>query len=166
MGRFQVTGDMSPTNLFVKPCRWLVPTNIILPTSTVSYPAATSECKNVAEVSGIAPGFWGWGQIVGYAVIALITVFGFYLKKINVQNVVGFSIASSLLFFFLSNSSYFFFENNVYHTYATSFSGYMDCLAAGIPFLKNNIPADLVYSGVFFGGYALLKEYAFKKAVA
>ncbi len=120
----------------------------------------------IFEVSGIAPGFWGWGQIVGYAVIALITVFGFYLKKINVQNVIGFSIASSLLFFFLSNSSYFLFENNVYHTYATSFSGYMDCLAAGIPFLKNNIPADLVYSGVFFGGYALLKEYAFKKAVA
>jgi len=118
------------------------------------------------EVSGVAKGFWGWGQLAGYGILALITVFGFYLKKINVLNVAGFSIASSLIFFFLSNSSFFLLDNNVYHTYAKSFSGYIDCLNAGIPFLKTGLIADLVYSGVFFGGYALLQKYAFNKAVA
>src|SRR6478672_7733536 len=77
------------------------------------------------EVSGIAQGFWGWGQVVGYGILALITVFGFALKKINPVNVAGFSIASTLIFFFLSNSSVWLFDNS---TYARSFSGYMNCL--------------------------------------
>jgi len=118
------------------------------------------------EVSGVAKGFWGWGQVVGYGILALITVFGFYLKKINVLNVAGFSIASSLIFFFLSNSSYFLLDNNIYNTYAHSFSGYMDCLNAGIPFLRTGLVADLVYSAIFFGGYVLLEKYIVKKAVA
>jgi len=118
------------------------------------------------QVSGIAPGFWGWGQLTGYVILALITVVGFYLKKINVINVAGFSIASSLIFFFLSNSSYFLLENNIYNTYAKSFTGYMDCLAAGIPFLKTGLVADLVYSAIFFGGYVLLGRTAADKAVA
>ena len=41
------------------------------------------------EVSGIADGFWGWGQLVGYGIFALITILGFYLKKINVLNVIN-----------------------------------------------------------------------------
>ena len=45
------------------------------------------------EVTNIAVGFWGWGQLVGYGIFALITVFGFNLKKINPLNVAGFSIA-------------------------------------------------------------------------
>ena len=119
------------------------------------------------ELFHIAPGFWGWGQLAGYGILALITVLGFYLKKITVLNVAGFSIASTLIFFFLSNSSFFLIDNNVYHTYANSFSGYMDCLAAGVPFLKNNLIADLLYSAVFFGGYVLLEKYALNnKAVA
>ncbi len=115
------------------------------------------------EVTNIAPGFWGWGQLVGYGILALITVFGFKLKKINVLNVTGFSIASSLIFFLLSNSSVWVFDTT---TYAKNFGGWMNCLEAGIPFLKNGVATDIVYSGVFFGGYDLLQKFAFKKAVA
>ena len=55
------------------------------------------------EVFNIAPGFWGWGQLVGYGILALITVIAFSMKKINVLSVAGYSIGASLLFFFLSN---------------------------------------------------------------
>ena len=116
------------------------------------------------ELSGIAPGFWGWGQLVGYGILALITLFGFYLKKINVLNVAGFSIASSLIFFFLSNSSVWILDNSSY--YAKTFSGYMDCLAAGVPFLRTGLAADLVYSAIFFGGYVLLGKTTTDRAVA
>lgn len=109
------------------------------------------------QVSGIAPGFWGWGQLFGYGILALITIFGFYLKKINVLNIVGFTIASTLIFFFLSNSSIWLLDSDG-SFYAKTFTGYMNCLAAGIPFLKNNLVADLLYSAVFFGGYALLEK--------
>ena len=114
------------------------------------------------EVSNIALGFWGWGQLIGYGILALITLFAFTMKKINVINVAGYSIASSLIFFFLSNSSVWLFDKTFY---AQNFSGWMNCLAAGIPFLKNGLAADLTYSAVLFGTYYLLQKYAFSKKI-
>jgi len=119
------------------------------------------------EVFNIAPGFWGWGQLVGYGILALITVIAFSMKKINVLSVTGYSIGASLLFFFLSNSAFFVFDNPVYHLYTTDFNGYIASLVAGLPFLKTGVLADLVYSGVLFGSWYLVQTYAFnKKAVA
>lgn len=119
------------------------------------------------EVFNIAPGFWGWGQLVGYGILALITVIAFSMKKISVLSVAGYSVGSSLLFFLLSNSAFFVFDNPIYHTYTQDFSGYIATLAGGLPFLRTGIVADLVYSTVLFGSYFLVQRYAFsKKAVA
>ena len=117
------------------------------------------------EVFNIAPGFWGWGQLVGYGILAFITLIAFSMKKINVFSVAGYSIGSSLLFFFLSNSAFFVFDNPVYHTYTQDFKGYLATLAGGLPFLKTGIIADLVYSTVLFGTYFLVQHYAFSKKV-
>lgn len=119
------------------------------------------------EVFNIAPGFWGWGQLVGYGILALITVIAFSMKKIHVLSIAGYSIGSSLLFFFLSNSAFFVFDNPVYHLYPQNFSGYIASLVGGLPFLKTGLIADLVYSTILFGTYYLVQNYAFnKKAVA
>lgn len=119
------------------------------------------------EVFNIAPGFWGWGQLVGYGILSLITVIAFSMKKISVPRVAGYAIGSSLLFFWLSNSAFFVFDNPVFHLYPQNFSGYIASLVAGIPFLKTGIIADLVYSGVLFGAYYLIQHFALsKKAVA
>jgi hypothetical protein len=119
------------------------------------------------EVFNIAPGFWGWGQLVGYGILALITVIAFSMKKISVLSVAGYSIGASLLFFFLSNSAFFVFDNPIYNLYPQSFSGYIASLVGGLPFLKTGIIADLVYSTVLFGTYYLVQNYAVnKKAVA
>lgn len=120
------------------------------------------------EVFNIAPGFWGWGQLVGYGILALITLIAFSMKKISVLKIAGYSIGSSLLFFWLSNSAFFVFDNPVYHLYAQNFTGYIASLVAGIPFLKTSLVADLVYSGVLFGTYFLIQNYVFssKKVTA
>ncbi len=115
------------------------------------------------EAFNVAPGFWGWGQLLHYVIYAGITCFGFLLKKINVINVAGFSIAASLIFFLLSNSVFFLTDNPVYHTYPQSFSGYFDCLAGGLPFLKTGVIADLVYSTILFGTYYLMEKEVFNK---
>lgn len=111
------------------------------------------------EVFNIAPGFWGWGQLVGYGILALITLIAFSMKKVTVLKVAGYSIGSSLLFFLLSNSAFFVFDNPIYHLYAQNFNGYIATLVAGIPFLKTSLVADLVYSGVLFGAYYLIQNY-------
>lgn len=118
------------------------------------------------EVFNIAPGFWGWGQLVGYGILALITVIAFTMKKPGVTTIAGYSIGSSLIFFFLSNSAFFVFDNPIYHLYPATIGGYFASLAAGIPFLKTGLIADLVYSGVLFGTYYLIQNYAFGKEKA
>jgi hypothetical protein len=110
------------------------------------------------QVSGIAAGFWGWGQLIGYGILAIITVFGFRLKKVNVPNIIGFTLASSLIFYLLSNLSFFFIDNNIYHTYPNTFNGFIDCYVKALPFLRWK--TDLVFSGILFGIYYLITNYA------
>jgi hypothetical protein len=118
------------------------------------------------EVFNIAPGFWGWGQLVGYGIFGLITAIAFNLKKISVVNVAGYSIMSSVIFFLLSNLSFFLIDNPVYHTYTQDMNGFVMCFVKALPFFRTSVVADLVYSGLLFGIYSLVQNYAFKKAVA
>ncbi|MFN8243059.1 MAG: DUF6580 family putative transport protein [Ferruginibacter sp.] len=120
----------------------------------------------IFEVFHIAPGFWGWGQLANYGIFALITIIAFTLKRISVVRVAGYAVFSSLLFFVLSNLSVFLLDNQVYHLYPNTFDGLIKCYAAGLPFLRISLAADLVYSGVLFGAYYLINTYAFKKAAA
>ena len=118
------------------------------------------------EVFKIAPGFWGWGQLVGYGIFAFITVFAFTLKKVNVLKIIGYSIASSVIFFVLSNLSFFLIDNPIYHTYTQNFSGFINCYVGALPFFRNSLFADLVYSGVLFGAYYTIQNVAVKKSIA
>jgi hypothetical protein len=118
------------------------------------------------EVFNIADGFWGWGQLAGYGIFALITVFASTLKKVNLVNVIGYSIASSVIFFLLSNLSFFLIDNPVYHTYTQDFSGFITCYVSALPFFRTSLIADLVYSGVLFGVYYAIQNFAIKKSIA
>jgi hypothetical protein len=114
----------------------------------------------ILEVSGIDKGFYGWGQLVNYGILALITVFGFRLKKITAVNVVGFSLISSVIFFIISNLGFFFIDNKIYNTYPNTVSGFIDCYLKAIPFFKWYI--DLAFSIMLFGVYYLITTRAFK----
>ena len=120
----------------------------------------------IFELFTSVPGFWGWGQLINYVIFAVITIIGFNLKKLSVLNIAGFSVLSSLVFYFLSNSASWLVDNRVFHTYTQDFNGYINCMAAGIPFLEKGLIVDLVFSAVFFGGYALLSRVSLKKAIA
>ena len=117
----------------------------------------------IFEVSGIAQGFWGWGQVVQYGILFLLTALAFTLKNWNAVKVAGYSIGSSLLFFVLSNLSFFLIDNPVYHLYSSDLNGLKNCYIAALPFLKKSLVADLVYSTVLFGSYYLLQITALKK---
>jgi hypothetical protein len=118
------------------------------------------------EMISTGSGFWGWGQLAGYAIFALITVIAFTLKNVTAPKVIGYSLGSSVIFYLLSNLSFFVFDNPVYHTYTQSFAGLVNCYVAALPFFRTSIAADLVYSGVLFGAYYLLLNYTAKKAIA
>jgi hypothetical protein len=119
----------------------------------------------IFEVFKIAPGFWGWGQLVGYVILSLITVIAFNLKKINIPNVIAYSLGSSILFYFLSNLSFFLIDNPIYHTYTQDGKGFIQCYIQALPFLRTSIFADLVYSAVLFGAYYAINHFVVKKSV-
>ncbi len=116
------------------------------------------------DVLSIAPGFYGMGQIGNYASLLFVTFIGFQMKKINAVSVLGFSIASSLIFFILSNTNSYFFEN--FSTYGSGFQGWVNCMIAGIPFVKNSLVTDLCFSIVLFGTYQLAGKLSEKSATA
>lgn len=116
----------------------------------------------ILEIFSIAPGFYGMEQIGNYAALLFITLLGFGMRKINVISVGGFSLASSILFYFLSNSNTFLFDT--FNSYENSFSGYISCMTAGIPFIKF-IP-DLVFSAILFGTYSLVFKTAGRNVAA
>ena len=119
------------------------------------------------EVFNIAPGFWGWGQLVGYGILALITIIAFNLKKVNVINITGYSLMSSVIFYVLSNLSFFIIDNPVYNTYTQDANGFLQCYIQALPFFRTSLVADLVYSGLLFGIYHAITSVAVrKKAVA
>jgi len=116
------------------------------------------------EVSGKAPGFWGWGQIVNYALLAIITIGSFNLKWKKVPNVIAQTVGSTILFFLLSNISVFVFDYfSATPYYAHSFQGLVDCVAAGLPFIRKSLWVDLLFSGALFGIYYLVTEHSFSK---
>ena len=111
------------------------------------------------ETFNIATGFWGWGQLVGYGILILITFLAFSMKKQKPGYILAYSIGSSLIFFLLSNLSFFLIDNRIYQLYTQDTTGLINCYIAALPFLKTGILADLVYSFTLFGTYHLVRNY-------
>lgn len=120
----------------------------------------------IFEISGLAPGFWGWGQVAHYAIFGMITLFAFNFKRFKLLNIAFFTIAGSVLFFVLSNTAFFFIDNRIYHLYAQNVTGYINCLVAALPFFKTAAIADMTYSALLFGSFYMARQYAVKRSVS
>lgn len=100
--------------------------------------------------------------IIGFHELALVVYFSFALcvlvgwvmiKKPNVKNVVLASLTGSVVFFIITNFAYWLLY------YPITFDGLLACYTAALPFFRNALIGNLIYSGVFFGGFALAAKY-------
>lgn len=107
-------------------------------------------------------GFYGISQFFVYGAMALVVLLGIFMKKVNAVNVLGFAIGGSLLFWLVSNFGVF-----VSGYYGGGLQGLAATYVAAIPFYKNEfatelflngIAGDIIFSGVLFGAYALIKN--------
>lgn len=90
-----------------------------------------------------------------YLPFALIVMMGlFTLKKVNITNVLGTSLAASVIFFLVSNFFVWYHSINFPQTVL----GLMACYYQAIPFFWNTLAGDLFFVGVLFGGYELAKR--------
>lgn len=93
-----------------------------------------------------------WGSFV---LIALISSYRF--KSITALNVVGSSLGASVLFYLVTNFGVWA-EGRLYQL---TFSGLIQCYYNALPFFRNTLLGDIVYTSSIFGVYVLAR-YLFK----
>ena len=99
-------------------------------------------------------GFYGSGQVGNYLSLLFITALGFGMKQINIISVIGFSLMASIGFYLLSNTNVYLADYGNY--YSKDWNGYFNCMIAGIPFIKNSLINDLLFSAILFSGYVFV----------
>jgi hypothetical protein len=94
-----------------------------------------------------------------YASFALIAVIGLWLKNHKSAGYIfGGTIVSSVLFFIITN----------FGVWTTGFYGYTmqglaACYTMAIPFFRNQIAGDQIYTALMFGIFELVRRYAFSE---
>jgi hypothetical protein len=94
---------------------------------------------------------------VHMGIFALITLLGSTLhqQKITATNFIGTNLVSGLGFFLLSNFAVWLSSDLIY---SKSFEGLLACYTAGLPFLKNTLASQFIFSAIFFGSFEYLKN--------
>ncbi len=98
-------------------------------------------------IIGLHPTIYAtWGS---FAVIALVSSLKF--RKVNVANVLASSLAASVFFFLVTNFAVWL-EGRLY---APTISGLVQCYYNALPFFRNTLTGDLVFTTSLFGLFAL-----------
>ncbi len=107
-------------------------------------------------------GFYGSTQLYVYGATILVTFLATRMNKPSALNVTGHALMGAVLFFAISNFGVWM-EGLLY---PKTSEGLMACYTAAIPFFKNTVLSNLVYSGLLFGTYSLINQTYFKKQLA
>ena len=101
------------------------------------------------------------GQWFMYLLYAGIVLLGFTLKKINVVNVLVYSIAAPTLFFLVSNFQYWLSAGADIRTQlplSRDFAGLMQSYTQALPFYPGSLAGTVVFSAILFGGYYFITQ--------
>ncbi len=99
-------------------------------------------------------GFYGPGEMLAvYASTALVVGLGIWVQQNkSVLRVGSAAIAGSVLFFLLTNFAVWAFGS----IYPKTGAGLFACYVAALPFFRNTLIGDLLYTAVLFGIFAVL----------
>ncbi len=94
-----------------------------------------------------------------YASFIITGLIGLWVRsRKSVPTVLIASLSSSIIFFLLTNFNYWYAAS----LYPKTFVGIIESYTMALPFFRNTLLGDLLYVGVFFGGYEFLKATFFK----
>jgi hypothetical protein len=95
-------------------------------------------------------------RLTVYGSFSMMVLIGIWLKNHkNIKNVILATLFSSILFFVITNFSVWAFGT----MYPKTLAGLTEAYFFAIPFFRNTILGDAVYSGAFFGGYELINIF-------
>ena len=99
----------------------------------------------------------GWHTTMLFTWVAFVLTGGlawWVRARPSASRIVAAALAGSLLFFLISNFGVWV----VGGLYPLTAKGLRDCFVAAIPFYRNTLLGDLLYTGAFFGLYALIRR--------
>jgi hypothetical protein len=130
-------GSRMPRNRFWIPAALLIGSDIYLNTRVYQLPFSLDQYI-----------MWAWYLVPCF--------FGFFLRdKIKPLTVLGAGLGTGVGFYVASNFAVWAFGNIAY---AKNFSGLIECYVKAIPFFRNGVISDVVFSLVFFGIGALVAQ--------
>jgi hypothetical protein len=98
-------------------------------------------------------GFYN-GQLLNYALIAMLTVVGFFINHRKVSSIVGGMVAAPTLYFILSNFAVWVSGGGLQRPKTPA--GLAMCYADALPFYGSSLLTMAIFGTVLFGGYSLL----------
>jgi hypothetical protein len=105
-------------------------------------------------LSDLILGFYHHMEVV-YLSFALIVAIGLWLQKRRTAlPIAGAALASSVLFFVLTNFGVWALGA----FYPKTLQGLIACYVAAIPFFRNTLIGDMLYTAVLFGGFAMFEK--------
>jgi hypothetical protein len=111
-------------------------------------------------------GFHSGTPVVYLSYLAVSAISFFSLRKISVLNVFTTSILSSLVFFLITNFAFFYpaspTVNLALGTYPHTIEGIAASYTAALPFFKNALFGDLIFTAVLFGVFAMFNSFVIK----
>jgi hypothetical protein len=104
-------------------------------------------------LSDLFLGFSGITLFV-YAAFALVSYIGVSSKKMSIKTV----LLSSISFFIITNFGVWLLA------YPKSITGLLECYTLAIPFFRNSLIGDFVFSGILYFGYEFVSSKYLKTA--
>lgn len=96
------------------------------------------------------------GAFFTYAAFAMIVLLGsLFLRRFSAGNLLISSLSASVLFFLVSNLGVWIFSG----MYPLNLTGITACYSAAVPFFRNTLAGDLIYSFVVFYAFAIAQQW-------
>ena len=106
-------------------------------------------------LSDLIIGFYSHMESV-YGSFAVVVCIGLWLRgRCRAPAIAAAALASSTLFFLVTNFSVWFWGSS----YPRTAAGLLACYVAAIPFFRNTLIGDALYTTVLFGGLALAEKH-------
>jgi hypothetical protein len=106
-------------------------------------------------------------MIINYGALMLCMFIGSsYSKRPSLGRWVGVTLGSSVAFFIITNFGTWLFQTMEPQLYAMNLSGLAQAYAMAIPFYRNSLASDVIFSAVLFGGFEMAKVFIPKGKVA
>ncbi len=103
-------------------------------------------------ISDMFLGFY-WQMPFVYGSFIITGLLGLWLRHHkSITNILGFCLLSSVQFFVISNFGVWLTTSFYIHT----LSGLINCYVMALPFFRNSLIGDLVYTSLFFGSYEFI----------